>query len=149
MSEHILFLTGRLAEPRGTRVLESMQPTEFSYEIHDVGVKVAALMTGDMIRRRLHAPLDADRVVVPGRCRGDLAALSEHFHTPFVRGPDDLKDLPEYFGRHGAPRDLSRHDVRIFAEIVDAPSLDVGAIVSRAQVHRAAGADVIDLGCLP
>jgi len=149
MPEHILFLTGRLAEPRVTRVLDSMQPTEFSYEVHDVGVKVAALMTGDMIRRRLHAPLDADRVVVPGRCRGDLAALSEHFRTPFVRGPDDVKDLPEYFGRRGAERDLSRHDVRIFAEIVDAPSLDVASIVARAEVHRAAGADVIDLGCLP
>jgi dihydropteroate synthase-like protein len=148
MPEHILFLTGRLAEPRVARVLESMQP-DFSFEVHDVGVKVAALMTGDMIRRRLKAPLAADKVVVPGRCRGDLAALSEHFHTPFLRGPDDLKDLPEYFGRRRAERDLSRHDVRIFAEIVDAPSLDVGAIVSRAQVHRAAGADVIDLGCLP
>src|SRR4029453_10132160 len=78
-----------------------------------------------------------------------LAALSEHFRAPFVRGPDDLKDLPEYFGRRRAERDLSRRDVRIFAEIVDAPSLDVASIVARAQVHRAAGADVIDLGCLP
>jgi dihydropteroate synthase-like protein len=148
MPEHLLFLTGRLAEPRVARVLASMQP-EFSYEVHDVGVKVAALMTGEMIRRRLRPPLAADRVIVPGRCRGDLVALSEHFRTPFVRGPDDLKDLPEYFGRGRAERDLSRHDVRIFAEIVDAPALDVGAIVSRAQLHRAAGADVIDLGCLP
>ena len=149
MPEHILFLTGRLAEPRVTRVLDSMQPTEFSYEVHDVGVKVAALMTGDMIRRRLQPPLEADKVILPGRCRSDLAALSTHFHTPFLRGPDDLKDLPEYFGKRGAERDLSRHDVRIFAEIVDAPTLDVPGIVARAEAHRRAGADVIDLGCLP
>ena len=149
MSEHILFLTGRLAEPRVARVLAAMQPTEFTYSIHDVGVKVAALMTGDMIRRRLPAPLEADKVIIPGRCRSDVAALSEHFHTPFLRGPDDLKDLPEYFGRRGAARDLSKHDVRVFAEIVDAPTLDVAGIVSRAEAHRRAGADVIDLGCLP
>jgi dihydropteroate synthase-like protein len=149
MSEHILFLTGRLAEPRIARVLASMQPTDFTYTIRDVGVKVAALMTGEMIRRRLQPPLEADKVILPGRCRSDLVALSEHFHTQFLRGPDDLKDLPEYFGRHGVERDLSRHDVRIFAEIVDAPNLDVAAIVARAQTHRRAGADVIDLGCLP
>src|SRR5262245_3647780 len=149
MSEHILVLTGRLAEQRVARVLESMQPTEFTYTIRDVGVKVAALMTGDMIQRRLQPPLEADKVILPGRCRSDLAVLSAHFHTPFLRGPDDLKDLPEYFGKRGAERDLSRHDVRIFAEIVDAPTLDVPGIVARAEAHRRAGADVIDLGCLP
>ena len=149
MPEHLLFLTGRLAEPRVARVLASMQPTEFTYDVRDLGVKVAALMTGDMIRRRLRAPLGADRVVLPGRCRSDLDALTEHFHTPFVRGPDDVKDLPEFFGRRAVERDLSRYDVRIFAEIVDAPTLDVPGILARAETHRAAGANVIDLGCLP
>jgi dihydropteroate synthase-like protein len=149
MPEHLLFLTGRLAEPRVAKVLAAMQPTDFTWTVQDVGVKVAALMTGDMILRRLQAPLAADRVVIPGRCRSDVAALSAHFGTPFVRGPDDLKDLPEFFGRGRKQHDLSRHDVRIFAEIVDAPGLDVETIVARAAIHRAAGADVIDLGCLP
>src|SRR3954466_10303701 len=39
--------------------------------------------------------------------------------------------------------------MRIFAEIVDASALTVDAIVARAMAMRAAGADVIDLGCLP
>jgi dihydropteroate synthase-like protein len=60
-----------------------------------------------------------------------------------------LKDLPTFFGNHGGAIDLSRHDMRIFAEIVDAPALGVDAIVDRAGAMRAAGADVIDLGCLP
>lgn len=149
MPEHLLFLTGRLAEPRLERVLQAMQPTEFTYTIHNIGVKVAGLMTADLIRRRLDAPVEADRVVVPGRCRGDLEALSDHFGTPVLRGPDDLKDLPEFFGRKGAPPDLSRYDVRIFAEIVDAPGLDIPGILRRAEEYRAHGADVIDLGCLP
>ncbi|HEX6092548.1 MAG TPA: DUF6513 domain-containing protein, partial [Dongiaceae bacterium] len=102
-----------------------------------------------IIRRRLPQPLQADRVILPGRSRGDLDELAQEFGVPFSRGPDDLKDLPEFFGRQGKPVDLSRHDVRIFAEIVEAPSLDVPGILARAAAYRAAGADVIDIGCLP
>lgn len=149
MPEHILFLTGRLAKPRLVRVLESMQPTSFTFDVHDLGVKVAALMTADLIRRRLPAPAAADRVMLPGRCRADLAALGDHFGVPFVRGPDDATDLPAFFGGRSRPRDLSRHDVRIFAEIVEAPTLDLDAILGRAESYRAMGADVIDLGGLP
>ena len=39
--------------------------------------------------------------------------------------------------------------MRIFAEIVDAPALSIDALVARARALAAAGADVIDLGCLP
>jgi len=149
MPEHILFLTGKLARPRVERVLDAMQPSEFTYAVHDVGVKVAGLMTADLIRRRLSRPIAADRVVIPGRCRGDVAALADHYGTPFQRGPEDVKDLPDFFGRKGVPPDLSRTDVRIFAEIVEAPTLDLAGILRRAEDYRVAGADVIDLGCLP
>jgi dihydropteroate synthase-like protein len=86
---------------------------------------------------------------VPGRCRGDLEPLSAHFGVSFQRGPDDLKDLPRFFGREARPLDLSKHDVRIFAEIVDAPNISVEAIIEQARAYRDSGADVIDLGCLP
>ncbi len=149
MAERLLFLTGRLAEKRLAKVLADMAPAEFSYEVRDLGIKVAGLMTTDLVRRRLRAPLEADRVILPGRFRGDLDALSSHYGVPFQRGPDDVTDLPEFFGRKGGPPDLSHHDVRIFAEIVEAPTLDVEGIVERAEAYRRAGADVIDLGCLP
>jgi len=149
MPERLLFLTGRLAQKRLAKVLVDMAPEAFTYRIHDLGVKVAALMTTNLIRRRLPAELGADRVVLPGRFRGDLDALSAHYGLPFLRGPDDVKDLPEFFGLAGAERDLSRYDVRIFAEIVEAPALDLPAIVARAEAYRRSGADVIDLGCLP
>jgi len=149
LSEHILFLTGRLAEKSLHRVLEGMQPAPFTHTVHALSIQVAGLMTSDMILRRLPDAKGADRVIVPGRCRGDLDALTQRFNVPFVRGPDDLKDLPQFFGRDGAPIDLSRHDVRIFAEIVDAPNMSVEAILQQAAGYREAGADVIDLGCLP
>ena len=147
--EHILFLTGKLAEPRLGRVLESMQPTEFSYEIRNIGISVAALMTAHMIERRVKEVNGADRVIVPGLCRGDLSIPSQALAVPFIRGTDDVKDLPAFFGRDCRPPDLSRYDVRIFAEIVDAPVLDIAAILARAEKYKQDGADVIDIGCLP
>ena len=148
MAERILFLTGHLARPRLEKVLASLD-AGFQWSIVDVGVKVAALMTEAIISRRVPRPVNADRIVVPGRCRADLDRLSAEFGVRFERGPEELKDLPAYFGKHGRTLDLSRHDMRIFAEIVDASALRVDAILARAMAMRAAGADVIDLGCLP
>ena len=148
-TRRILFLTGSLAERRLLRALGAMAPDDFAWEVRPIGVKIAALMTTDIIRRRLKDLGGASRVLLPGRSRVDLAALSAEFGLPFERGPDDLKDLPQHFGRAGKPPDLSRHDMRIFAEIVEAPALSVEQIVARAAEFRAAGADVIDLGCLP
>lgn len=148
MAERILFLTGHLARARLERVLGAWS-FGFEWSIADIGVKVAALMTEAIIARRLARPVVADRVIVPGRCRADLERLTAQFGVPFERGPDELKDLPAYFGKRGRGLDLSRHDMRIFAEIVDASALSVDAIVARATSMQAAGADVIDLGCLP
>ncbi|HUL41053.1 MAG TPA: DUF6513 domain-containing protein [Burkholderiales bacterium] len=149
MSEHILFLTGRLAEKSLNRVLSQMQPGEFTYQVLNIGISVAGLMTADLIMRRLPTAGNSTRIMVPGRCRGNLEAISEHYGVPVVRGPDELKDLPQYFGRRDANKDLSRYDVRIFAEIVDAPQLNIEQILRCAKSYRNDGADVIDLGCLP
>jgi dihydropteroate synthase-like protein len=148
MPEHILFLTGKLAEPSLRRVLEEMSP-EFDYTVHQLGLSVAALMTADMIRRRLKDMFGATRVLVPGRCRGDLEALSRDLGLPFERGPEELHDLPEFFGRARRKLDLSRYELKIFAEIVEAPELDIDGLLRRARDYRKDGADVIDLGCLP
>ncbi len=147
--ERILLLTGHLAQPRLEKVMASLGPTPFHWSVCDIGVKVAALMTQQIIANRLPRPVEASRVLLPGRCRADLDRLSAEFGVPFERGPDELNDLPGYFGKGGRRPDLSRHDTRIFAEIVDAPQLGVDAIVERAAAMRTAGADVIDLGGLP
>ena len=149
MADSILFLTGHLARPRLEKVLGDIGYPGFTWSVFDVGVKVAALMTEPIISRRLPRPIDANKVMVPGRCRADLNRLSGEFGVPFVRGPDELKDLPSYFGKLERHVDMSRQDMRIFAEIVDASALTVETILERAATMRPAGADVIDLGCLP
>jgi dihydropteroate synthase-like protein len=148
MSEHILFITGKLAEKQLRNILEKMQP-DFTYTVHQLGLKVAALMTADMIARRLTDTFGADRIIVPGRCRGNLEALSQDLKLPVIRGPEELKDLPMFFGKAAQQLDLSRYSVKIFAEIVDAPNVSVEEVLRRADYYRKNGADVIDIGCLP
>lgn len=151
MSDKLLFLTGKLALPSLKKVLSEMGDLPFEYEIRELGLSVAALMTDKMIARRLK-PEDYNgfkEVVVPGRCRGDLQQLSKQLGIDIIRGPEEVKDLPLYFGRERKPVDLSRYDVNIFAEIVDAPERSVESILTRANYYREAGANVIDIGCLP
>ena len=149
MDERILFLTGRLAHDSLCREIEGLENRMFSWRVQELGLQVAGLMTADMIRRRLPAPEDVQRIIVPGLCGGEVEALSQVYGMPVERGPKDLKDLPEFFGTAGRTSDLGEHGVTIIAEIVDAPHMDVGRILERAAAYRADGADVIDLGCLP
>jgi dihydropteroate synthase-like protein len=149
MPENILFLTGKLAENSLHKVLAGMRPARFDYQVAQLGISVAALMTPEFIARRLPDARGADRIVLPGLCRGDLAPLQKKYGVPVNLGPEDLKDLPQYFGRGGKEPDLSNYDVKIFAEIVDAPQLLVEDICARAERYRVQGANVIDLGCLP
>ena len=147
--ERLLFLTGRLAQKSLERTLGAMASPPFEWEVRDLGLSVAALMTADMIERRLPGAAGFDRVIVPGRCRGDLDRVAARLGVPIVRGPEELVDLPKFFGRSAAAHDLSRYEARLFVEIVDAPQLSLEAIGARARELAAQGADVIDLGCLP
>lgn len=146
--ERILFLTGSLAEKQLRSVLEKMQP-DFYYKVHQLGLKVAALMTAEMIERKLKDTFGATKIIVPGRCRGDLDALSQKLGIPVIRGTEEVKDLPLFFGKKRQIANLDNYSVKIFAEITDAPNLTVPQILARAEYYKANGADVIDLGCLP
>ncbi|HRY06249.1 MAG TPA: DUF6513 domain-containing protein [Hyphomicrobiaceae bacterium] len=149
MSSPELFLTGRLAEERLVAMLEGADLPAGSWRVVNIGIKVAALMSEAIIKNRMADAGNAQRVIVPGRCRMNLDALAAHYGVPFVRGPDEIIDLPQFLGRGGKPPDFSRHELRLFAEIVEAPQLGVDGLVRRALQHRAAGADVIDIGCQP
>lgn len=147
--DKLLFLTGRLAENRLKTTIESVGLKDGRWQIANIGIKVAALMTEAIVKNRLKGPLDATRVIVPGRSRMDLDALKMHYGVPFERGPDELADLPQYLGKGGKPPDLSKYDVRIFAESVDATKLTTEAMIGRAREQVAKGANVIDIGCQP
>jgi uncharacterized protein DUF6513 len=72
MAESILFLTGHLAKARLEAVLSGMK-APFDWKVLDIGVKVAALMTEDIILRplprRYRAPERTLRRALPARAR--------------------------------------------------------------------------------
>ena len=74
--KNILFITGKLAEKGLKTVIESIEDKNFTYEIRNLNVNVAALLTTDMIARRLDDVTPFDEIIIPGRVRGDLVALT-------------------------------------------------------------------------
>lgn len=142
----VLFVTGRLAEPLLRETLAGMS-APFEPDLAVLGISVAALMTSDWVARFLKVPAGVDLVLLPGHTQGDTAPLAERFGTRVEKGPKDLRQIPEHFGRAAARAGYGAHDVEILAEINDAPALALAAVLERARYFAAQGADVIDLGC--
>ena len=114
-----------------------------------LGITVAALMTTDWIARRIHVPPDTSRVVLPGYCEGELVLVQHAAGVPVERGPRDLRKLPEYFGHTARNNEYGAYDIEILAEINHAPRLTLADVLEQAGELRAAGADLIDVGCDP
>ncbi len=144
----ILFVTGKLAEPALRRLLADLAPkVGFDPEVAVLPITVAALMTTDWIARHLSLPGQIDRILLPGYCRGNLLAIRAPESTTVERGPKDLRDLPEFFGKQqGKPEGYGMYDTEILAEINHAPSLSSAELLNQARRFRDCGADVIDLG---
>jgi dihydropteroate synthase len=148
----ILFVTGRLAEFALRQMLDELAPRAgFVAEVAVLPISVAALMTPKWAARQLEVPASVDRVILPGYCRGDLTPLIEKAHgVPVERGPEDLRDLPQYLGQADARRDgYGVSVIEIIAEINHAPQLSSEERIDQAERFRREGADLIDLGCDP
>jgi dihydropteroate synthase-like protein len=148
---HIHFVTGRLAEHALRPIVASLaERVGFAYSIDVLPITVAALMTPAWVARHIQVPAAATRVIVPGYCEGDLAPLQSLTVAAVERGPRDLRDLDELFGQ--ANRRLEGYggyDIAILAEINHAPRQSLADILRQANKLRAAGADLIDVGCDP
>jgi len=148
---HVLFVTGKLAEPALRRVVgELAERGGFTFSIAVMPISVAALAPTNWIATHLPTPINVDRAILPGMCRGDLDVLTTAWPGVHIeRGPGDLRDLPEFFGANRLPDSYGEFDIEILAEINHAPRLSIDDILTLARRYRASGADVIDLGCDP
>jgi dihydropteroate synthase len=146
--QRVVFVTGKLAEPALRRTLADMAPP-FAHEVAVMKITVAALMTTPWIARFLDVPAGTDLVLIPGLCEGDVAVIAEKVGTRVEKGPKDLRQIPEYFGRAAASRAYGASDIEIVAEVNNAPRLAREALRREAEHYRASGADIIDVGCTP
>jgi dihydropteroate synthase-like protein len=149
---HYVFLTGKLAEPALRRVLADLAPAVgFEYTVAVLPITVAALATTPWIARHFAPQAPCDRILLPGLCNGELDVLRQAWGpTTIEKGPQDLRDLPDYFGAGTqVDTDYGAHDIEILAEINHAPRLTLDEILAKARKAHADGADVIDLGCDP
>lgn len=148
--EHIHFVTGRLAEHALRPLVASLADRiGFDYSIDVLPITVAALMTPAWVARHLQIPQSATRVILPGYCVGDLAPIQGMTAAGVERGPRDLRELSEFFGQSSRRDDYGGYDIEIIAEINHAPRLKLPDILAEAIQLRAAGADLIDVGCDP
>jgi dihydropteroate synthase-like protein len=148
--EHIQFVTGRLAEHSLRQIVERLaRDAGFEYTIDVMPITVAALMTTEWIARRIKVAPGVSRVLLPGYCTGDLNVLEQAVGVPVERGPRDLRQLPDFFGRAPLPSDYGHYDIEIIAEINHCPRLALADIRAQARQLAADGADVIDVGCEP
>ena len=68
---------------------------------------------------------------------------------PVEKGPKDLREIPEYFGKAAAASDYGPYAIEILAEINNAPKLAPADFRAAADYYTASGADIIDVGCTP
>jgi dihydropteroate synthase len=147
---HLLFVTGKLAEPALRRLLNELAPRAgFDFHLAVLPITVIALATTPWIARHLSVPPGTDRVILPGLCQGDLEDVQSQAGVRVERGPNDLRDLPDFFCAAAPRSGYGAHDITILAEINHAPRLERTEILAQARALRADGADIIDLGCDP
>jgi dihydropteroate synthase-like protein len=129
-------------------VLAELSPP-FAYDVAVLGITVAALMTTSWIARHLErVPDDTDLVLIPGLCEGDPEIIRERLGVRVDKGPKDLREIPEHFGRP-VPREYGAWDIEIVAEINNVPRLTREETRQAAEYFRESGADIIDIGCTP
>ncbi len=147
---HLLFVTGKLAEPSLRRTLDELAPRAgFDFSVAVLPITVVALATTPWIARHLTVPGGVDRVILPGLCQGDMEPVRA-LAAEVERGPADLRDLPDFFGAAAESRSgYGAFDIAILAEINHAPRLSRAEIVKQALAMHADGADLIDVGCDP
>ena len=145
----VLFVTGKLAEPSLRRVLAEHE-WPFAWDIAVLRITVAALMTTEWIAKQAMSPPDGtDLVMIPGLCEGSTEVLSSRLGVAVEKGPKDLREIPQFFGRAARAIDYGAYQVEILAEINNAPTMSRTDLRALAEYYRASGADVVDIGCTP
>ncbi len=147
MGGKIVLLTGRLAEKPLRKIVKDLE----GVEVVSLNISVAAFMTTNFILGHYTPGPEVSKVLISGMCKNvNIEALKEAWGCDVIKGPQDLKDIPAFLtGKKQEKRRFDKYDIKIFAEIVDAPLLSLSEILKKAEYYHKSGGDIIDLGCIP
>jgi dihydropteroate synthase-like protein len=149
-SDHYHFVTGKLAEPMLREVIEGLASRlGFKFSINVMPITVAALMNATWLIKRLQVPAEATHVIVPGYLEAGCDELASALSVPVIIGPKDCRLLPELFGASVSAQELTEYSISIIGEINHVPRLPIESVVRTANLFRADGANMIDVGCDP
>ena len=94
LEDNILFITGRLAENNLKKVIELLENKNFKYEVRNLGINVAALMTIDIIEKNIGDVEEFNKIIpitgiimtkLDGTAKGGiLLALAKKFKLPII-----------------------------------------------------------------
>lgn len=153
LKEKVLFVTGKLASHSLRELLSRMSTVlPFDWKINTLPINVAALATTDWISTHLKLNSKPDKIIIPGLCRGNEKDLETSTGVPCIKGPKDLRDLPDFLklkNFQAISPDYGKHNIEIIAEINHAPDLSLDEIETKAAFLVSQGADIIDLGMNP
>ena len=149
--ERIHFITGRLAEFALRAELERFRArSALPTASRCCRLPWRRLMSTDWVARHVAGPVAADRAVLPGYCHGDLAPIAAALGVPVERGPHDLRGWANFLARPPSAGRLRPVRHRDPGRDQSRPAADAWPRSWRRPPHlRAAGADLIDVGCDP
>ena len=134
-------------------MLDELAPRAgFSAEVAVLPISVAALMTPRWVARHLEVPDGIDRVILPGHCRGDLAAIADKAAGMHDRGRPRRSPRPAAPLRPGPAGQrpiMASTTSRSWPKSTTPRSSSRQPCAEKPSALRSQGADVIDLGCDP
>lgn len=98
---HVLLVTGVLAEMGLRRMMDAINPTDFTYDIRTMPDQVAAWLTTEKLANDLGDVSDYDLIILPGKTQGDEYDLERRLGVRVVKGPACYSSLPDFFEEQG------------------------------------------------
>jgi hypothetical protein len=98
---HLILVTGRLARAGLIRMMEAIDPTDFTYEIRVLDTEIAAWLTTQQITQEIGDVNHADVILVPGKTQGDVQDIARALGVQVLRGPECYSELPVFFEETG------------------------------------------------
>jgi len=107
----VIFVTGKLAAKGLQRVLEAINPQDFTYKIRVLDVEVAAWLDVSIIYKQIGDIEGVNVLIIPGKTTGDEQELQEKLHIQVVRGPNCYSELPVFLEEIGFESDSAERVV--------------------------------------